>query len=91
MKKRMRTHNPDHHHHTSLKPQIQKMENLTLMLKTKKSQTSVMVPKCAWMTQRITILRQKVKIAEMKTEIIKFEINNSKDLRQLQKKHKISL
>ena len=43
------------------------------------------------MKQRIKIVKQEVKIAEMKTETNKYEINNSKDLRQLQKKHKISL
>ena len=57
----------------------------------KKSETSGTVPKYEWMKQRIKILKQEVKIAEMKTEINKHEINNSRDLHQLQKKHKISL
>ena len=56
-----------------------------------KSQTSGTFPKHEWMKQRIKILKQEVKIAEMKTEIIKHEINNSRDLRQLQKKYKINL
>ena len=55
-----------------------------------KSQASGTFPKYEWMKQRIKILKQEVKIAKMKTEIIKHEINNSKDLRQLQKKHKIN-
>ena len=55
-----------------------------------KCQTSGTAPKYEWMKQRIKILKQEVKIAKMKTEIIKHEINNSKDLRQLQKKHKIN-
>ena len=46
-----------------------------------KSQTSGTVPKHEWMRQRIKILKQEVNIAEMKTEIIKHEINNSRDLR----------
>ena len=37
MKKRMRTQNPDHHHHTILKTKFQNMINLQLMLKTKTS------------------------------------------------------
>ena len=37
MKKRMTTHNPDHHHRTILKLKIQKRKNLSLMLKTKTS------------------------------------------------------
>ena len=56
-----------------------------------KSQASGTFPKHEWMIQRIKILKQEVKIAEMKTEIIKHEINNSRDLRQLQKKYKINL
>ena len=56
-----------------------------------KSQASGTFPKHEWMMQRIKILKQEVKIAEMKTEIIKHEINNSRDLRQLQKKYKINL
>ena len=56
-----------------------------------KFQTSGSFPKHDWMKQRIKILKQEVKIAEMKTEIIKHEINNSRDLRQLQKKYKINL
>ena len=55
-----------------------------------KSQASGTFPKYEWMKQRIKILKQEVKIAKMKTEIIKHEINNLKDLRQLQKKHKIN-
>ena len=56
-----------------------------------KSQASGTFSKHEWMIQRIKILKQEVKIAEMKTEIIKHEINNSRDLRQLQKKYKINL
>ena len=56
-----------------------------------KSQTSETFPKHEWMKHRIKILKQEVRIAEMKTEIIKHEINNSRDLRQLQKKHKTYL
>ena len=41
------------------------------------------------MIQKIKILKQEVKIAEMKTEIVKHEINNSKDLRQLQRNTKL--
>ena len=52
-----------------------------------KSQTSGTVPNYDWMKQRIKTLKQEVKITEMKTKMIKYEINNSKDLLQLQTKH----
>ena len=46
------------------------------------------------MKKKIKILEKEIKIAEMKTEIIKYEINNVnsiQDMRQLKKNHKINL
>ena len=49
----------------------------------KVTQSSKTAPKYEIMKQRITILKQQLKIAEMKREIIKHKINNSKDLQDL--------
>ena len=40
------------------------------------AQTSKMTPKYERMKQRIKILRQEIKTAEMRSEIIKYEINH---------------
>ena len=43
---------------------------------------------------KLKILEKEIKIAEMKAEIIKYEISNVnsiQDMRQLKKKHKINL
>ena len=46
------------------------------------------------MKKKIKILEKEIKIEKMKTEIIKYEISNVnsiQDMRQLKKKHKISI
>ena len=58
------------------------------------AQTSKIAANNERMKKKIKILEKEIKIAEMKTEIIKYEINNVnsiQDMRQLKKKHKINL
>ena len=58
------------------------------------AQTSKLTTNNEWMKKKIKILEKEIKIAEMKAEIIKYEISNVnsiEDMRQLKKKHKINL
>ena len=58
------------------------------------AQTSKLTTNNEWMKKKIKILEKEIKIAEMKAEIIKYEIssvNSIQDFRQLKKKHKINL
>ena len=58
------------------------------------AQTSKLTTNNEWMKKKIKILEKEIKIAEMKAEIIKYEIgnvNSIEDMRQLKKKHKINL
>ena len=58
------------------------------------AQTSKLTTNNEWMKKKIKILEKEIKIAEMKAEIIKYEISNVnsiQDMRQLKKKHKINL
>ena len=58
------------------------------------AQTSKLTTNNEWMKKKIKILEKEIKIAEMKAEIIKYEISNVnyiEDMRQLKKKHKIDL
>ena len=60
----------------------------------KPAQTSKIAANNERMKKKIKILEKEIKIAEMKTEIIKYEINNVnsiQDMHQLKKKHKINL
>ena len=57
------------------------------------AQTSKLTTNNEWMKKKIKILEKEIKIAEMKAEIIKYEIssvNSIQDFRQLKKKHKIN-
>ena len=58
------------------------------------AQTSKITTNNEWMKKKIKILEKEIKIAEMKAEIIKYEISNVnsiQDMRQLKKKHKTNL